>query len=173
MIITAKILLCKCSFLERYSKAHTTIWMQNDAKSGGDQVIVLHAIENAQRLNLSRSSPLGLTFASCSMVLRLVSRLRNLAKRQSDTALLRDGSGRFIYLKMQLDDNKILEHIDDSSLGYWMILGYIMIYWVCSRLIVLVCYQSHVMHGSSKTPRLPRQRLRKASTNSYPGRRNR
>ena len=100
----------------------------NDAKSGGDQVIVLHAIENAQRLNLSRSSPLGLTFASCSMVLRLVSRLRNLAKGQSDTALLRDGSGRFIYLKMQLDDNKILEHIDDSSLGYWMILGYIMIY---------------------------------------------
>ena len=35
-----------------------------------------HVIENAQRLRLSRSSPLGLTFASCNMVLRLVSRLR-------------------------------------------------------------------------------------------------
>lgn len=62
------------------------------------------------------------------MVLRLVSRLRE------------DGS----FIKMQLDDN-ILEHIVDSSLGYWMILGYIYIYWVCSRLILLVCYQSHVM----------------------------
>lgn len=47
------------------------------------------------------------------MVLRLVSRLRE------------DGS----FIKMQLDDN-ILEHIVDSSLGYWMILGYIYIGYV-------------------------------------------
>lgn len=65
-------------------------------QNGGDLEHVIIVLENAQRLSLSRSSPLGLTFASCSMVLRLVSRLgqddtevytqhctaMNLAKRQ-------------------------------------------------------------------------------------------